>query len=80
MYLFELGIVDISLIVVSIILVILVAMQSSKDDLGSALTGASSELFKHQKERGAEVYIVRITYVFSIAFIALASLALLGIG
>jgi len=80
MYLFELGIIDISLIVVSIILVILVSMQSSKDDLGSALTGASSELFKNQKERGAEVYIVRITYVFSAAFIVLASLLLLGIG
>ena len=79
--LFELGIIDILLIIVSIILIILVAMQSSKDDLGSALTGAAnSELFKHQKERGAEVYIVRATYTFSIAFIALATLTLLGIG
>jgi len=78
--LFEIGIIDILLIIVSIILVILVAMQNSKDDLGSALTGASSELFKHQKERGAEVYIVRATYACSIAFIALASLSLIGIG
>ena len=77
---FQLGIIDILLIIVSIVLVILVAMQSSKDDIGSALTGASSELFKHQKERGAEVYIVRATYAFSVAFIALASLALFGIG
>ena len=80
MYLFELGIVDISLIVVSIILVILVAMQNSKDDLGSALTGGNSELFKHQKERGAEVYIVRATYAFSIVFIFLAILRFTGIG
>ena len=77
---FELGIIDILLIVVSIVLIILVAMQNSKDDLGSALTGASSELFKYQKERGVEVYIVRATYVFSIAFIVLAALLLLGIG
>ena len=78
--LFELGIIDILLIIVSIILIILVAMQNSKDDIGSALTGANSELFKHQKERGVEVYIVRATYAFSVAFIALATLLLLGIG
>lgn len=77
---FELGIIDILLIIISIILIILVAMQNSKDDLGSALTGASSELFKNQKERGIEVYIVRLTYAFAIAFIALATLVLVGIG
>ena len=78
--LFELGILDILLIIVSIGLIILVAMQNSKDDIGSALTGANSELFKNQKERGVEVYIVRITYGFAIAFIVLATLLLLGIG
>lgn len=78
--LFQLGIIDILLIIVSIILIALVAMQNSKDDIGSALTGANSELFKHQKERGAEVYIVRATYGFAIAFIVLAFLILLGIG
>ena len=77
---FALGIIDILLIIVSIILIILVAMQNSKDDIGNALTGTNSELFKNQKERGIEVYIVRATYVFSVAFIALAILLLLGIG
>lgn len=77
---FELGIIDILLIIVSIILIILVAMQNSKDDIGSALTGGSSELFKNQKERGIEVYIVRLTYIFSGAFIVLATLLLIGIG
>ena len=77
---FELGIIDYAMIVVSIIIIILVAMQNSKDDLGSALTGGNSELFKHQKERGAEVYIVRATYTFSIILIALAVLVFVGIG
>jgi len=74
---FTLGLIDILLIIVSIILIILVAMQSSKDDIGSALSGASSELFKNQKERGVEVYIVRATYAFSVAFIVLAALTLI---
>lgn len=77
---FELGIIDYGIIIVSIITVILVAMQNSKDDLGSALTGGNSELFKHQKERGAEAYIVRATYTFSIVFIVLAMLVFFGIG
>lgn len=77
---FELGFIDYALIIISIIIIILVAMQNSKDDLGSALTGVESELFKHQKERGAEVYIVRTTYALAIAFIALALLVFLGVG
>ena len=76
---FHLGFLDIILIVVAIILIILVAMQSSKDDLGSALTGANSELFKQQKERGVEVYIVRATYGCAILFILLALLRLFGV-
>ena len=76
---FVLGFLDILLIIVSIILIILVAIQSSKDDLGSALTGTNSELFKNQKERGVEVYIVRATYFFSFALIVLTALRLLGI-
>jgi len=78
--LFEFGIIDFLICIVSFVIIVLVAMQSSKDDIGSALTGANSELFKHQKERGVEVYIVRITYGFAIAFIALAALVLLGVG
>lgn len=77
---FELGIIDYAMIIVSIVIIILVALQNSKDDLGSALTGGNSELFKHQKERGAEVYIVRVTYTFAIAFITLATLVYVGIG
>lgn len=77
---FSLGILDILLIIVSIVLIVLVAMQNSKDDLGSALTGANSDLFKNQKERGVEVYIVRATYISAVAFVILATLLLLGIG
>jgi len=77
---FELGLIHYGIIITAIILIILVAMQNSKDDLGSALTGGNSELFKHQKERGAEVYIVRATYAFSLLFMTLAILIFLGIG
>ena len=78
---FQIGFLDVLLMILAVIIIILVAMQNSKDDLGSALTGAAtSELFKQQKERGVEVYIVRATYICSILFMTIALLLLAGIG
>ena len=68
---YQFGIVDILMVIVSIIIIILVAMQNSKQDLGDSLTGGNSELFKNQKERGAEAHIVRATYVCAIIFLIL---------
>ena len=63
------------IVIVSIIIITLVALQSSKGDLGEALTGGNSELFKNQKERGAELVISRTTLVSSIVFIVLTFIA-----
>jgi len=68
---FEFSVVDALFMIVSVILIILVALQSSKQGLSDSLTGGNSELFKNQKERGAEVYIVRATYICSVIFIIL---------
>ncbi|BEH90154.1 MAG: preprotein translocase subunit SecG [Turicibacter sp.] len=68
---FQYGVVDILFMIVSVILIILVALQSSKQGLSDSLSGGNSELFKNQKERGAEVYVVRATYICSIAFLVL---------
>lgn len=68
---FEFSVVDGLFMIVSVILIILVALQSSKQGLSDSLTGGNSELFKNQKERGAEVYIVRATYICSVIFIIL---------
>lgn len=67
---YQLGIIDIVLMIVSVIIIVLVAMQNPKQGLGDALTGGSSELFKNQKERGAEAYIVRATYIATGIFLA----------
>lgn len=60
------------LIIDSVLLISVVALQSSKGDLGSALTGANSELFKNQKERGLELFLSRATLTLGILFIVLA--------
>lgn len=46
---FSLGVVDVLFMIVSVILIVLVALQSSKQGLSDSLTGGNSELFKNQK-------------------------------
>ena len=68
---FQYGVVDVLFMIVSVILIILVALQSSKQGLSDSLSGGNSESFKNQKERGAEAYIVRATYICSVIFLIL---------
>lgn len=57
------------LLIISILLIAIVLIQSSKaDNAGSALTGANDALFKNRKERGGELVITRLTAVLGLAF------------
>jgi preprotein translocase subunit SecG len=64
--------IDWILTIVSILLVTIVALQSSKGDLGQAITGGNSELFKNQKERGADLFLSRATLVFTVIVVVLS--------
>ncbi|MGM9899009.1 MAG: preprotein translocase subunit SecG [Bacilli bacterium] len=66
---------DYILLVVSLIMIFLVVIQSSKEDGMSAFTGEKSELFANQKQRGLEKAINTTTTVLSIVFIVLTILA-----
>ena len=59
----------IALLVISILLIILVLLQSAKADGGpTIISGAQSELFANRKERGSELVITRITALLGLAF------------
>ncbi len=62
---------DIFVLIISIFLIIIVLMQTSKDDINDAFNGNKSELFKNQKTRGAELFLQRTTFVLGVLFIAL---------
>ncbi|QVK18258.1 preprotein translocase subunit SecG [Mycoplasmatota bacterium] len=62
------------LLIDAMIVITFVALQESKGGLGEALTGANTELFKNQKERGVELFLSRGTLVSVIIFIVLAVL------
>ncbi len=66
---------DYILLVVSVFMILLVVIQSSKEDGMSAFTGEKSELFANQKQRGLEKAINTTTTVLSIVFLVLTILA-----
>ncbi|MBR6073621.1 MAG: preprotein translocase subunit SecG [Bacilli bacterium] len=58
-----------ALIVISIILIVLVLLQSSKaQDGGQIISGGNAELFMNVKERGSELFLSRLTLVLGLAF------------
>ena len=62
--------IDIVLLIVSLILITLVVLQSSKDSAANAFSGEKSELFNNQKQRGFELVMNRVTLGASVLFIA----------
>ena len=70
--------IDIVLLVVSLFLITLVVLQSSKDSIDNAFSGEKSELFNNQKQRGFELLLSRVTMATSALFIALAIWAIVS--
>ncbi len=64
-------IVDIFVFLISILLIVIVMLQGSKDDINDAFNGSKSDLFKNQKTRGVELFMQRTTAVLAVIFIAL---------
>ena len=61
------------LLIVSVLLIVLVLLQSNKaSDAGSMITGGNETLFQNMKERGAELFISRITLVLGIIFFVIS--------
>lgn len=57
------------LLVVSVLLIAIVLLQGNKaTDSGGIITGGNQELFQNMKERGAELFISRLTLVLGILF------------
>lgn len=65
------------LLIVSMALILIIVLQSAKDDVNNAFSGEKSELFANQKARGPEKVVNYITLGLSIAFFGLALLAYL---
>ena len=62
---------DIFVAIVSVLLIVIVMLQGSKDDINDAFNGSKSDLFKNQKTRGVELFMQRTTAILAVIFIAL---------
>ena len=61
------------LLVVSVLLIVIVLLQSNKAQAGGQIiSGGNAELFQNQKERGAELLISRITLILGILFFVIS--------
>lgn len=61
------------LLVISILLITIVLLQSSKaEGAAQILSGNSTDLFKNRKERGSELIITRITFILGLLFFVIS--------
>lgn len=61
------------LLVVSILLIVLVLLQSNKaSDGAQIISGGNTDLFSKQKERGSELFLTRLTMVLGILFFVIS--------
>ena len=59
----------IALLIISILLIIIVLLQSGKAESASnIMMGASAELFAQRKERGSELFLSRMTLILGLLF------------
>ncbi len=70
-------VIDIFVAIVAILLIVIVMLQASKDDINDAFNGSKSELFKDQKVRGIELFMQRATIVLAVLFVVLVIASIL---
>jgi len=70
------GFLDWLLLFISVLLIALVMLQESKDDVKNTFSGEKSELFKNQKQRGPELFMNLMTMGMSVVFAVVTILAL----
>lgn len=65
---------EIAVLIVSVLLIIIVLLQSGKSEsAGQLIQGGNSDLFSNRKERGAELFISRLTMFLGITFFILCA-------
>ena len=66
-----------ALLIISILLIVVVLLQSAKaEGAAQIISGSTSELFTHRKERGSELFITRLTWVLGLAFFIICLVAM----
>jgi preprotein translocase subunit SecG len=63
------------LIIISILLIVIVLLQSNKAEGASQIiSGGNGDLFRDRKERGAELFVSRLTFALGASFFLICTL------
>jgi preprotein translocase subunit SecG len=61
--------IDYLIIVFAILMIVLVMLQSSNEDISDAFSGEKSELFKNKRERGFELFLTRASVITAVLLV-----------
>ncbi len=61
--------IDYLIVVFAIVMIVLVMLQSSNEDISDAFSGEKSELFKNKKERGFELFLTRASVITAVLLV-----------
>ena len=75
MEVFYMKAIDYIVLVIALLLIVLIMMQESKDNIQDAFSGEKTDLFKNQKQRGIEKVMSIVTAVVAVLFIVLTFVA-----
>ena len=67
--------IDYIVLVVALLLIVLIMMQESKDNIQDAFSGEKTDLFKNQKQRGIERVMSIVTAFVAVLFLVLTFVA-----
>ena len=69
------NIMKIILVIISILLIVIVLLQSNKAEGASQIiSGGNGDLFRDRKERGAELFVSRLTFALGASFFLICTI------
>lgn len=68
---------DYIVFILGVILILLIAISDSEEDIKDAFSGEKSDLFQDKKARGIELFLIRATFVVAVLFVAMVFTTLL---
>lgn len=67
---------DILVFILSVLVILIVGTQQSQDSVQDAFSGEKSDLFKDQKTRGFELFLMRGAFIFTVLFVTFVFVSL----
>lgn len=68
---------DYIVFILGVLLILLISVSDSEDDIKDAFSGEKADLFKDKKARGIELFLIRSTFGVAVLFVIMVFVTLL---